>query len=346
MSEMKAAVSSGAGRMETATVPRPECGPGEILLQVAACAINGSDACDRPGLPIPGRAPAGVVADIGLGAQQWRPGNRLAVGSDVRCGVCHYCRHGLFNLCDQLRQIGRDLNGGLAEYILLSREIVDHGIINKVPDTLGLVSAALAGSIASALSVHEDLGIERLETVALVHCGTAGILHAELLQAIEASVIMVDSSPALLERAEQDFGLESTINSNPGDPAQAVVELTEGLGADVVITTAHLPQAVESAISMTRKRGRVAVVRASAGERLAIDIGKIHAREIRLMGCFSYPPTYHARALDHLASGAINWQKLVTAYGLDEASQALQDMRDGAALQAVILPNGSQFAAQ
>ena len=78
--------------------------------------------------------------------------------------------------------MGRDLPGGMSEYVLLSREVVDHGIINKIPEGLSFVHASMADLLSPILAIQEDLAIERLETVAVMNCGIVGILHSELLR--------------------------------------------------------------------------------------------------------------------------------------------------------------------
>ena len=333
---MRAVVLNGAGQLETTTLPRPECGPGEVLLQVSACGLP-ADGFEQGTRQVPGHEIAGVIAEVGLGVPSWKPGSRLALGGDVHCGVCHYCRHGLFNLCNQLRRLGRDLPGGMSEYVLLSREVVDHGIINKIPEGLSFVHASMADLLSPILAIHEDLAIARLETVAVMNCGIAGILHSELLQGLEANVILVDSSATLLQRAEREFDVEATIDSSKEDVVKAVVELTEGLGADVVLVMTRWREDLGRSAAMVRKRGRIALLGGVLTGGVLLDAG-IHRREVRLFGSYSYHPNYHARALETLASGAVRCDRFASVYRMEEAAGALHEMRSGTTLKAVIVP--------
>ncbi|MCW5979948.1 MAG: alcohol dehydrogenase catalytic domain-containing protein [Bryobacteraceae bacterium] len=341
---MKAAVFTDGGRVELVGLPRPACGAGEVLLEVAACDVLETDPAATPAGQVPGRAMAGIVAEVGLGIKRWSPGNRLAIGAAVHCGVCHYCRRGLFNLCDRLKLFGRDFAGGLAEFALLNREVVDHGIVNKVPDGLRLSHAVLADAVAAALAVHDDLAVSETDTVALLGCGAAGLLHFQLLDVRDASVIIVEPSSSLLERAERDFDVQFTVNSTAVDVAEAVIELTEGLGADVVISPAHSPEALGLAVSAGRKRSRIALLGAPPNGRAELDVTAVHQRELRIFGSTSYHPGYHARALDALASGALHCDKLITAYPLEQAERALRDARGGETLLPVICPRDDAAA--
>lgn len=349
---MKAVIFDGKESMRVAELPRPVCGPGEALLQVAACGICGGDARSyftgdqyTGKNRITGHEAAGVVVETGPGVTAWKVGARVALAADIHCGACWYCGRELFNMCADLKILGKHVNGGLTEFMLLTREILERGIVNAVPEKLSLLHAAISEPLCSVLASHEELEIEAGETVAVLGSGPMGILHLELLRARGARVIMVDRTSARLERARQDFDADFTVDASREDVVARVGEITGGLGADAVITAAPSPAAVAQSVWLARKRGRIGLFGGLPGAQaeVAIDINRVHYCEQRLIGNFSYHPRQHGRALELLASGAIRAERLITRYPIEDAKRGLHDIRDGSVLKAVVVPNGGEL---
>jgi L-iditol 2-dehydrogenase len=345
---MTAVIFEGREKMQVAGIPRPACGPDDVLLQVTACGICGGDARSyfagdqhTAMRRIPGHEISGAIAETGRNVTAWAAGDRIALAADVRCGSCWYCAHGVFNMCAHLRILGKHLDGGLAEYMLLTPDILTHGIVNHVPERLSLLHAAISEPLCSVLASHDELTIQAGESVAIVGCGPMGILHLELLRARRARVFMIDLSPTRLALARDAFGAGLTIDANQTDPVERIRALTEGVGADVAIVAAPSPTAVRQSIQLVRKRGRVGLFGglAAAAREVALDINWIHYNELRLVGNFSYHPRYHECALQLLASGAVRADDLITTYPLEETRQGLHDIRDGKVLKAVVVPN-------
>jgi L-iditol 2-dehydrogenase len=357
---MTAVIFEGKEKLQIATIPRPECGPHDVLLEVAACGICGGDARSyfagdqhTATRRIPGHEVAGTVAEAGRHVTAWAPGDRIALAADVHCGACWYCARGWFNMCQSLRILGKHLDGGLAGYMLLTPEILAHGIVNRVPAGLSLLHAAISEPLCSVLASHDELAIQAGETVAVIGCGPMGILHLELLRARQARVFMIDVSATRLALARDGFGAEitidattdatidATIDASRADPAQQVRGLTEGVGADVVIVAAPSAAAVRQSILLVRKRGRVGLFGGlpAAAREVALDINLIHYHELRLVGNFSYHPRYHQSALGLLAAGGVRADQLITTYPIEETRQGLYDIRDGKVLKAVVVPN-------
>lgn len=347
---MKAVIFDGKEKMHIADLPKPSAGPGEIVIKVAACGICGGDArsffngdqftgVER----IPGHEPAGVIEEVGSGIGDWKPGDRIALAADVRCDHCWYCRNGIPNMCATLRILGKHVNGGLCEYMRLTPDLVEHGILNRIPDGVSLLHAAISEPMCSVLASHDELGITENDTVLIMGSGPMGILHFELLRPRRPRVILVDMATERLERARKDFGAELTIEASREDVPARVKELTGGLGADVVITAAPAASAVAQSIHLARKRGRIGLFGGlpAAQAEVGLDINIVHYRELHLVGNFSYHPRYHARALELLASGAVRADKLITTYPIEGTERGLYDIREGKVLKAVVVPNGA-----
>ena len=350
---MQAVIFEGREKMRVARVPRPRCGEDAALLRVAACGICGGDArsyfqgdqfTNNP--RIPGHEVAGIVEETGRGVQGLRSGERVALAADIRCGACWYCRNGLFNMCSELRILGKHLDGGLAEYMLLTPEILRYGIVNRVPAQITLREAALSEPLCSVLASHDELAIQPGEFVVVVGCGPMGILHLELLRARQARVAVIDFSAHRLALARSEFGAEWTIHAGENDPAEAVRDLTGGLGGDVAIVAAPSAAAVASSVFLVRRRGRIGIFGGlpATSAQAPLDINRIHYHELRLIGNFSYHPRYHVKALELLAAGGVRAGKLTTFYSMERTMQGLHDIRDGKVLKAVVIPHDEAAA--
>ena len=253
---MSAVIFEGREQMRVARVPRPSCGEGAALLRVAACGICGGDARsyfhgDRfTNSPrIPGHEVAGIIEETGAGVRGWTAGDAVALAADVRCGVCWYCQNELFNMCADLRILGKHVDGGLAEYMLLTPDILRHGIVNHVPPEITLRQAAISEPLCSVLASHDELSIRPGEFVVVVGCGPMGILHLELLRARQVRVAVIDLSPHRLALARDGFGAQWAIQAGEDDPVEAIRDLTDGLGADVAIVAAPSGAAVAKSYS-------------------------------------------------------------------------------------------------
>lgn len=353
MSVMTAVIFEGKEKMRIAERPIPACGAREVLLQIAACGICGGDARSyfsgdqfTSKERIPGHEPVGVVAEAGKDNTGWKPGQKIALAADVHCGQCFYCKRGIFNMCARLRILGKHLDGGLADYLLLTEDILERGILNPVPEGLSLLHAAVSEPLCSVLASHDELNIQAGETVAVIGSGPMGILHLELLRIRKATVIIIDTSMERLERAKRDFGAEFTVLAGRDEPVERVREITDGVGADVAIVAAPSAAAVQQALRLVRKRGRIGAFAGlpAAEAEVPIDINYLHYNEIRIAGNFSYHPGYHAKALALLVSGAVRCDRLVTRYPIQETERGLHDIRAGAVLKAVVVPNEGALA--
>jgi L-iditol 2-dehydrogenase len=347
---MKAILFEGKEKLRLAELPYPQCGPDEVLLKVSACGICGGDARSffvgdkHTGKSrIPGHEVVGVVVESGQNIKEWKLGDRLALAADLHCGQCFFCRRCLFNVCDHLRILGKHVDGGLTEFMLLTRDILEHGVINRVPESLRTLHAAISEPLCSVLASHDELQIVPSETVLVLGCGPMGILHFELLRSRGARVIMVDTTSNRVQQVHEEFGGE-TIDASQEEVIAKVHEMTGGVGVDVVITAAPSPSAVAQSVVLVRKRGRIGVFGGlpAAQAEVSLDMNRIHYGEIRIVGNFSYHPDYHQRSLQLLADGAVRCEKLITCYPLEDTERGLYDIKNGRVLKAVVIPGSGE----
>mgnify|MGYP001134911275 CR=1 FL=1 len=156
---MKAALFRGIGQIEVAEVPRPEPGPGEVLIRVGYCGICGSDleayhvGMYEPGL-VPGHEFAGTLAELGAGVAGWQVGDRVVIDNVVPCGGCPPCREGRPDACECLATIGVTHDGALAEYCLAPARA-----LHRLPGGMTLRQGALVEPLSFAAECGEGAGI-------------------------------------------------------------------------------------------------------------------------------------------------------------------------------------------
>jgi L-iditol 2-dehydrogenase len=343
---MKAAVFEGPERMVVREVPLAPCGPDDVIVQVHACGICGSDVRTyRAGLraevgpQILGHELGGVVIEAGARVTRLAIGDRVAVAPDVSCGSCFYCRRGLVNLCLEHRMVGTHWPGGFAQYVHLPQVVLERGMVHRVPDGLGLDEATLAEPASSVIAAQENAGVGLGDTVLVIGDGPIGCLHVEIARARGAARVMVAGLARLAEARR--FAPDLLIDAGKEDTVLKVLAATGGLGADVAIVANPIAATQAQAVRAVRRRGRVVLfggLPRSAPE-TTLDSNLIHYGEIVVMGAFSYPGWVHEQALATIAAGRIHPDRYFDlVVPLDEVERGFRAAADGLALKVLVKP--------
>jgi L-iditol 2-dehydrogenase len=344
---MKAVYLTGPKKVELREVPEPSAPEGGLVLDVKACGICGSDLRRwKEGPPpgtggaIPGHEAAGIVVEVGKGLTQFAVGDHLAIAPDVHCGRCYYCRRGLYNLCDELRFVGvhSELSGGLAERLVLTEEILTNGIVHPMPAGMSFVEGSLAEPSCSVLACHQRAGTGPGDTVVVMGAGPIGCLHIVVAQARGASAVVSEPSATRRKLAER-FEPRAIVDPGSESLPMRVRELTDGVGADMVICANPVAQTQTQAVEIVRKRGKVILFGGlpKADPMVTLDGNRIHYGEIEVVGAFSYHPTMHKLALDLIHRKVIQADLVVThTFGLDDIDKAFEAAVAGEALKVVV----------
>ena len=347
---LQALVVVAPNRLEIREVPVPEPGPNEVLARVRAVSICGTDAHlirgDYPGFwppafPfIPGHEWAGEIVGLGSGAERfgWSVGDRVAGTSHDACGVCRECVEGRYNLCENYgkpglhRQYGHSIQGADATYVV-------HGVkcIFPLPDALTFEDGALVDPASIALHVANRGNIIPGDTVAITGAGAIGLLAGDAARIRGAArVIVVGRGQRLAKAAALGF---ETVDSTAGDPVAAVRGMTAGLGADVVLECAGVPEVIEWALEMLRRGGRCAVVGIpTQGVELALQ--KLVLDELELVGSRASAGEMR-RVIPHVEQGRMRVRELVThRFALADYERALATFNDrsSGAIKIIVAP--------
>jgi len=346
---MKAAVYLGPENVEIQDVPKPECGPDEVLVKVEACAICGTDVRifykgQKNVVPptVTGHEIAGVIDQAGGNVDGCREGQKAILVTPVGCGKCKFCRASLHNLCVDFKAIGYDFPGGFAEYVLVNEKAVRQGNVIVAPDSLDFDEGSLVEPLSCCINGAEYLNITLGDTVVIIGAGPIGCMHAELAKSYGATkVIMIDTVDERVDLARKATGADVFVNAAQTDAVEAVMAETGGTGADVIIAACSAPIAQQQALQMAAKRGRISFFAGLPKDRPTIefDSNLLHYRELSVFGAFASHATDYVRALALVASRKVDARKLITKrIPLDDIVEGFETSRSGHGLKVVVKP--------
>jgi L-iditol 2-dehydrogenase len=306
----------------------PAIAPGELLVEVRACGVCATDVKTyqrghphiAPGSVL-GHEIAGVVVRTDETAD-WRPGDRVVVAPYAPCGTCRPCQRGHFAVCQRLFEQGPD-PGGFADYVRVPHRLVERGLV-RIPNGVSFAAASFSEPLGCCLHSLEEVGLGAGDSLLVIGDGPMGLLHAELGRHLGAEPVLL--SGATTERLELASTIvDAAIDVRREGLASAVRRRLPG-GADRVVVTVGQPALVEEALALAAPGGAVTLFAGlPQGPATAIDLGRVHYEEVRLLGTFGFTPRNLARAVELIASGTIAVERFITAtVGLAEAREALE----------------------
>ena len=323
-------------------VPVPEVGAGEILVQVKACGLCGSDLMEwyvqTKAPAVLGHEPAGVVAEVGAGLEGFSVGDRVFVHHHVPCFVCHYCVRGHYTLCETFKATHID-PGGFAEYIRVPALNVERDVL-KLPPDLTFDQATLIEPVATCIRGINHAGIQTGDTVVVIGAGVAGQINVQLARLFGAGmVVATDFAPFRLEMARR-LGADFAINAREDVPT-VVRELNEGRGADVVIITAGTVKAMEQGLALAGEGATVLLFAPTPPDDvLPISPYRLLFSEITITGSYSCSPLDTRQALKLIQGRRIKVEELIThRFDLTGVGEAIRlAARAGESLKVLITP--------
>lgn len=338
-------------RIEDAEVP--VAGPGDLVIRVRSCSTCGTDAKifrfghHHISLPrVLGHEVAGEVAAVGpevgdrLG-DRWSAGDRVQIIAAIPDGVCFFCRRGQHTVCEDLESIGYQYDGGFAEFMRVPAKVLAVDGVNRIPDHVPFEQASLTEPLACVLNGQELAQVDDGDTVVVLGAGPIGCLHVRLARARGAkTIVLVDVNQGRLDlaaRAEPD----AAIDGSKDDPIDAVRKLTDGRGADVVITATGVGIAQEQALEMASLRGRISLFGGLPRDDSIIrfDSNLVHYGELSVHGAYGSAPRHNREALSLIGDGKVRVDDLIThRMPLADVSRAIETVISGEGLKVVIEP--------
>ncbi len=329
---MKAAVYRGKSDVRLETVPVPKTGAGELLVRVHTCGICGTDlkkiSTGSHSAPrIFGHETSGVVADVGTGVKDFRPGDRVVVFHHIPCGACYYCQHNTFAQCETYKKVGctagfEPSGGGFAEYVRVMDWIVREGTV-RIPDGVSFEQACFLEPVNTCMKGIETLRIQSGETVLVIGQGPIGIILSSLAQRAGAAVITSDLYEQRLTISKQ-LGLTNGIDASRADVVQEVRKQTEGRGADAVILAVGGDSLIRTAMDVVRGGGRVLLFAQTVRSQASIDPAAICVDEKTLLGSYSASVDLQDASVEFVMGQEMDLERLIShRFPLSSSLEAL-----------------------
>jgi 2-desacetyl-2-hydroxyethyl bacteriochlorophyllide A dehydrogenase len=330
---MKAAVIKSIGQVEIETMPDPTPGPGEVVVEVAACGLCGTDLHIlqgefAPTLPIvPGHEFAGTVVSCGADARGVREGDRVAVDPSLYCHECYYCRLGRNNLCQRWGAIGVTVAGGAAQYCAAPAA---NCVV--LPESVETAHATLIEPLSCAVRGYDVLRSQLGSHVLIYGAGTMGLMMLRLAQRTGAvSVDVVDLNTDRL-RLAADQGASGT--------ASSADEFDRPYGWDLVVDATGVVAAIQDGLERVGPGGTFLQFGvADYAARATIEPYRIYNKEITITGSMAVLHSYE-RAAELFADGVLDPAVFITdRFPLSQYAAALDAFRGGAGLKTQVVPD-------
>lgn len=319
---MKAMVYHGNKDVRLETVPEPVPGPRDVRLKVDYCGICATDIEEylygpvfisvKPnpitgrGIPIiVGHEMTGTVIETGVEVHDVGIGDRVVLNGCVTCGECRWCKSGSETQCRALGAVAFATDGGLAEQMVWKASQVV-----RLPDNVSSEEAALVEPSSIALHAVRRSRLQAGERAVVLGVGTVGMMAMQEAMALGVRVFALDRRQISLDLATQ-LGADAVINTETQDAYQALMDLTDGQGPDVIIDAAGGHDTPALATKWVRAGGRVLLVGIFTAK-TEIDFNSVVGREVEMIGSLAYQKRDVEQVVSMISAGAIKTAPLIS----------------------------------
>jgi L-iditol 2-dehydrogenase len=321
----------------------PQLTSGDILVQMQACGICGSDLekvfgqYGQPSMRL-GHEPSGIILDVGSDVTEFKKGDRVFTHHHVPCYDCHFCNHGNETMCQKYSETNLSPCGLSEEYVVPAWN-VSHGGVLKISDSLSYEEAAMIEPLACCVRAWSKFSYQKGDSTAIFGVGPTGMMHVMLACAKKFSKIFCfDVNNFRLDFAKK-FHITDSISSMDENRKQKILDNTDGQGVDVAIVATSSLKALGDAIDMTRKGGVVMMFGVpSKGAKLDLDMSKIYSKEITLVTSYAASDSDTKAALHLIESSQIDVKQLIThTYSISDTQKAFDHARTGENAMKIII---------
>ena len=338
---MKAARYQGPRRIAVESLPEPLCGDGEVLLEIKACGICGTDVKTYVrGHPLisPGSVLGHEVAGVVVESRHpdFKPGDRVVAAPYAPCLTCSMCRRHLFSLCENLFESSIE-PGGFAEFVRVRKRVADQALV-KLPVHLDYMTASLAEPLACCFHGLEALDLQAGQSLLIMGDGPMGLLQAALGKALGASPVMLSGiTPHRLDFAQRFADI--VIDVSRQDLAEALKKQVSD-GPEKIIVSVGSAEVAQDALQLVAKGGSVNIFAGMPKDAaLTLPMNRIHYDEIRVVGTFGFGPQHFQRAVEILGRRDTDLTGIFThTVTLDEIEAALQAASRYEGIKGVVIP--------
>jgi len=339
---MKVAFCYSSKKFLIDDISKPTINQDEILVKVMACGICGSDIKkifdDKVKKPIVlGHEVAGDVVEIGSNVKDFKIGNRVVVTHHVPCFNCQYCKHENYSMCRQFKSTNI-YPGGFSQFIRVPKENVSVGTL-KIDKKVSYEEASFSEPLACCLYSLGKINLFLKDFVVIIGLGTIGLLFYQLIKMNKAIPMGIDIDENRVDFAKK-FGFDFALNPNKENTTEEILNITKGIGADLVILTAVNEKILNQSLSYIRDGGKIIIFAGAIKKEIAkININELYRREISIIGSYSSSPKHLSQALKLISSKVIDVKNLITyRFPLKEIGKAVELIINRKAYKIIIEP--------
>ena len=312
----------------------------EVIVRIAACGVCGTDlhiveGSSRSTPPVVlGHEYTGIIEELGSDVHEYSVGDSVAVDPNISCGSCYFCRRGEVHLCENLRALGVDIDGGMAELC-----IVPVKQLYRLPKSISTEKAAFIEPLSCAVHGIDRARIRPGDTVAILGGGTVGLLLLQLARISGASRVIVVEPLEWKRKIATNVGADFVLNPDKEKITDVIRDLTR-VGADVVLECVGKPETIALGFEIARRGGTLELFGVCpVGTKVPFEPNNVYFKELTVVGSYVNPHTFE-RAVSLLAESRISIEHFVIKrFPLDGVHEALTSLREGTTIKSLINPS-------
>ena len=332
------------GHLAYQQLPIPQPGADEIVVKIGAALTCGTDLKafrrGHPKWPMPtrfGHEYAGTVAACGSHVTAVREGDEVMLAPTGPCGSCFYCQRQQENLCTSLMETM--VLGGYAEYLTIPARVVRTNLFLK-PATLSFAEAALLEPLSCVTFGLQQAKLRPDDTAIVIGAGAIGLLHVVVLRALGVERVYVVARNAQRAQTARELGAYGIIPYAAEEARAAILDISAGRGADLVIECTAQPTVWEESLFFARPGGQVVLFGGCpAGTTVAFDTYLIHYDQVQVLSPFHFTPQAVRTSYELLAAGNIPTKKLISGtFALPQLSHVFDLLQQGEGIKYAVVP--------
>ncbi|MCL4435369.1 MAG: zinc-dependent dehydrogenase [Thaumarchaeota archaeon] len=340
---MKAVLLKEPNKAVVEEIPVPQLDKGDILVEMKACGLCGTDIEKMHGQytaarPVLGHEAAGVISEVGADVDDFKVGDRVFPHHHTPCYSCHFCKHGSETMCNSFRTSNLD-PCGFAEYFRVPAFNIQQGGVLKLPESVGFEAASLIEPVSCCIRGLNRCGVSKGDSVLVVGAGPMGLMHLQLLKQLGAQVLISEVNPVRIAYA-REMGAHQVYDAAKMDVPSTVRKDTEGRGVDVALVAAGSPKTIVQALKSVRKGGTVCLFGVPVvGSVLDYDFSNIFNAEVSIVSSYGSTERETNEALRMIEENLIDSASLITnRFRLEDFGKAVETAMKGNSLKIVITP--------
>lgn len=337
--------AKGQGNMELREAPVPEPKANEVLLEIKAAGICGTDIHIKhdqfPYWPpvIMGHEFSGEIVEVGRDIENFELGDRVVAEPHTKaCGKCELCRTGNIQICEKKRSPGWGINGAFARYLTMPEHL-----LHKIPESLSFEDAALVEPAANVVQdVLERGQVIANDSVVVIGPGPMGLVALMAAKAAGAGKLIIvgtRADEAMRLPIAQEIGVDAVIIADEQDSVAEVLKLTDGRGADLVVEASGAASAIASSVGMVRRLGRITQIGLTGKDLIHFPWDAASWKVCTILFNLSTAYTCWDRTIGLIADGKIDAKKIIThVLPLKEWERAFELVETMQGLKVLLVP--------